>query len=619
MHSFEVIDNGIGLNNDNYSSFQEFDSEYKAEIGGKGVGRLICLKAVRRMEIESVFAENGSFRYRKFEYKKTKEGYDNYEDGISNEKASKTKVCLIEFDDRYKKHIPSTTVDLGREIITHFQLYFIQKIEPEIILVNQNNIEVNLTTLFNTEFKSDVESDNFNIGDELFQIYITKSYKAKSHKIHYCAHERTVREKGLSKYIPDLKYAVKESEEDEGYFFQVFVVGEYLNKHVNEERTGFNFPSEEDYDEDSSIDDELNFDEITLTKIRRNSINCIEKILVDFLTQKRKEKLETYKPIIQENYQHYNVVINHNKEMVEKLPIGLNKEELDLRLYEIESKWRFNVKKEGIELLEKKKDITTLEEYKALYEKFLDEFDSIGQSDLARYVVHRRSVIDLLEKLIELDDNEKFSNEDIIHSLFFPIRETSDTVTSDKQNLWLLDERLTFNSLLASDKLFKQVPELNSKSSDRMDLVIQKEEVFHNASLFAEDRKPYESFTIVEFKKPDRDDYKLGDEKKDPLRQVKRYIKEILNGKVKKNGRKIEANEYTPFYCYIVADLTDKLVEIIEDDGFSKTPDGLGYFRFYDADRYKYNAYIEVLPFEKVIIDAKQRNKVLFDKLKLPL
>src|SRR5690606_1981268 len=165
---------------------------------------------------------------------------------------------------------------------------------------------------------------------------------------------------------------------------------------------------------------------------------------------------DVYIPIIEEEYPNYHAVVNYNYDKVKKLPVGLSKHELDLKLYEIESEWRIKVKSEGLELLEKKKDITELDEYKELYNKFLTQFNHIGQSDLARYVVHRRSVLDLLDKLIELDDDDRFSKENVIHSLFFPIRETGQTITSDKQNLWLLDERLTFNSLLASDKLFKQ-------------------------------------------------------------------------------------------------------------------------------------------------------------------
>lgn len=200
---------------------------------------------------------------------------------------------------------------------------------------------------------------------------------------------------------------------------------------------------------------------------------------------------------------------------------------------------------------------------------------------------------------------------------FFPIRETKETVCTDKQNLWLLDERLTFNSLLASDKLCKQVEALNSNSSNRLDIVIQQQEVFEKATLFSENKYPFESFTIVEFKKPYRNDYQYGIEEKDPVRQVRKYIRDILDGKIKKNGRKIEASEQTPFYCYIVADITETLKYIIDEEGFTPMPDNVGYFRFYDSNSYKYKAYIEIIPFKKVIKNAKERNKALFDKLKL--
>jgi hypothetical protein len=179
----------------------------------------------------------------------------------------------------------------------------------------------------------------------------------------------------------------------------------------------------------------------------------------------------------------------------------------------------------------------------------------------------------------------------------------------------LLDERLTFNTLLASDKLFKQIDAIGSSSSDRMDLIVKKEEIFENAALFSEEKIPYESFTIVEFKKPERDDYKQGDREKDPIKQVRSYIDEIVKNKAKVRGKSLGASKSTPFYCYIVADITETLNDILEYETFDPTPDGLGYFRFYDTKTYR--AYIEVLPFKKIIKDAKQRNKILFDKLKL--
>ena len=60
IDSFEIIDNGIGLNEDNYNSFQEFDSEYKLEIGGKGIGRLVCLKAFSKLVIKSNYLDKST-------------------------------------------------------------------------------------------------------------------------------------------------------------------------------------------------------------------------------------------------------------------------------------------------------------------------------------------------------------------------------------------------------------------------------------------------------------------------------------------------------------------------------------------------------------------------------
>ena len=608
IHSFRIADNGVGFDADNIKAFSEFDTERKAKIGGKGIGRLVCLKAFEKLKVESIYTDNNYFKLRRFEYKKTKEGFDNYEDDIQTDKTNTgTVIELFKYDLEFQKFVPLNIYEIARELINHFQLYFIQKTEPIIILTNQNNLEINLTNLFNQEFERQILQQSFYINDKEFKVIISKSYKAKSHKFHYCAHNRVVKEEGVSKYIEDLRFQIN-PEVGIGYFYQIFVIGEYLDENVNEERTNFDFKTDDD-------EEELDFQEISLAKIRKETIATVEELLEEFLQTTRQQKLESYYPIIETEYPNYLGVINYNKEKVEKLPAGLTKSELDLRLYEIESQWRLEVKKEGIELLEKKKDITTLDEYKYLYEKFLTEFNEVGQSDLARYIVHRRSVIDLLDKLIELNQENKFENEEIIHSLFFPIRETKQSITHEKQNLWLLDERLTFNSLLASDKMFNQIETFESTATDRMDLIVKQDEVFENAVLYSEDKIPFESFTIIEFKKPERKDYKHGDRKKDPVKQVRSYIDEIIKNKFKLKGKSLAASKNTPFYCYIVADITETLYDILEYEAFDPTPDGLGYFKFYDTKVSR--AYIEVLPFKKVIKDAKQRNKILFDKLKL--
>ncbi|MNY15002.1 hypothetical protein D3C86_1481940 [compost metagenome] len=213
--------------------------------------------------------------------------------------------------------------------------------------------------------------------------------------------------------------------------------------------------------------------------------------------------------------------------------------------------------------------------------------------------------------MIGVNSESKFENEDLLHNIFFPIRTTSDVITPDKQNLWLIDERLTYHSFLASDKTFNSISEVSQNSTDRTDLLIYNEAFAFSDSKVA----PHNSFTIVEFKKPMRDNYQDYNEDKNPIEQTEKYIDSLLEKKVKgRNGRTIEVTDKTPFYIYIVCDITSSLEKILKNREFEKTPDGKGYFKV--KSKY-YSAYFEVLPFEKVLDDARKRNRILFEKLNI--
>jgi hypothetical protein len=519
IHSFEITDNGIGLNNDNLKAFIEADTDHKIDIGGKGVGRFVCLKAFKEMNVFSKYLDEGKKEKAiSFDFRATKEGFHNISEPKPNGQAIGTTIKLNGYKDEYQKNLEFDLHSVAREIVAHFQLYFIRNQIPNIILRNQNNIEYNLTNVFKSEFKSDVKSKDFKIGEETFKLYLTKSLNIQSHKIHFCAHNRSVIKEGLYSKLVDLgKYSIKDDDGNR-FYYQAYVVGTILDNFVDTERIGFNFPdgNEED-DEDESID-------INLAKLRRASIQCIEEILEVYLLGVRTQKVEAYRPTIMEELPQYRSTLNHRKEEVLKLPPDLPKDKLDIELYKIESNWRLEVKEQKIKLLEEKKDVTNHEEYIKRYEQFLSEFNDIGQSDLARYIVHRKTIIELLEELIGQNDLEKFENEELIHSIFFPIRTTSDEITHDKQNLWLIDERLTYHSFLASDKTFKKVDSIESDDVDRTDLLI-----YNEAFAFSDSKTaPHNSFTIVEFKKPMRDDYRDYDNEKNPIEQTERYIDNLL-------------------------------------------------------------------------------------------
>lgn len=600
IHSFAITDNGIGLNDDNLNYFIESDTDHKLTIGGKGVGRFVCLVAFKQMNVNSSFIQDGKTITRSFEFKPTREAFHNFNESENlDSKRKGTAIILSEYKNEFRKHVPLQILEISKAIIVHFQLYFIEGNAPNIIIENQNNEFVNLKDLYERSFERNVRSIEFTVLNFEFRLYLVKSYNTQSHKIHFCAHSRSVKEEGLYNRIVDLgKYPIRD--ENGNFYYQAFVVGKILDDNVDTERVGFNFPNEDDDDEN---------EEMTLAKVRNGAVNALEELLYDYLSNVREEKIRRYKPTIEDELPQYRSTFTHKIDEIKKLPPDLSTEKLDVELYKIESNWKVEVKEQGLRILEEKKDIQNLTDYKERYEKFINEFNEIGKADLARYIVHRKAVIELLEKLLAEGDDEKFSDEDVIHSIFFPIRSSSDEVPHDKQNLWLIDERLTYHSFLASDKKFEQIKNVSSESNDRTDLLI-----FNDALAFAEGKNPpFPSFTIVEFKKPQRDNYRDYDSSKNPLDQVEKYIDELLAGTVtNRQGRTVRIDPKTPFYVYIICDITSSLENILRKREFNQTPDGQGYYLF--KSKY-YSAYIEVLPFEKVLLDAKKRNRILFEKL----
>ena len=125
---------------------------------------------------------------------------------------------------------------------------------------------------------------------------------------------------------------------------------------------------------------------------------------------------------------------------------------------------------------------------------------------------------------------------------------------------------------------------------------------------------PLASITVVEFKRPMRNDIAEG-EKHNPIDQALGYLNRIRKGSVKTaSGRPIPQSENIPGFCYIVADITDSMKEACENADMKPTSDHLGYFKYHD----RYNAYIEVISFDKLLNNAKQRNRAFFDRLGFP-
>src|SRR3546814_16276545 len=95
--------------------------------------------------------------------------------------------------------------------------------------------------------------------------------------------------------------------------------------------------------------------------------------------------------------------------------------------------------------------------------------------------------------------------------------------------------------------------------------------------------------------------------------QIVRYVNQIREGKFKTpSGRDILVNNTTPFYGYVVCDLTAKVRKWLELAlQFTPMPDGLGWFRWFG----NISLYMEVISWTKLLRAAEMRTKLFFHNL----
>ncbi|MGB0212251.1 MAG: hypothetical protein ACPGE9_08665, partial [Algiphilus sp.] len=74
---FRIRDNGEGFTPVNYESFETLDSDLKAAIGGRGVGRLLWLKAFESVSVESIYRNGDTMHSRRFTFSATQAGLKN--------------------------------------------------------------------------------------------------------------------------------------------------------------------------------------------------------------------------------------------------------------------------------------------------------------------------------------------------------------------------------------------------------------------------------------------------------------------------------------------------------------------------------------------------------------
>lgn len=601
VSGFTVEDNGAGFHEESFRAFCTADTTRKAASGGRGLGRFLWLKAFDEVSVTSSFFEDGQWHQREFRFAMVDDGvlHDTLTEAPSP--TYRTLVSLARMKQPYVDAVPQTAAAVARRLLEHCFLFFVLGAAPRIVVRDaQASTEVDLGDLYQEEVLKNAASTSVNVDRntvEIRHLFVAPTFQGE-HALHFCANKRLVFSEKLATHSSHLRKPLR-SDGDSPTYYAAFVTSPYLDSVVTPDRTDF-------FDRKDLLSGS---EDDTWGRVRDAAIAEALRTLQPHISPLQEKAATRISAYVSKAAPHYRYAVARRPEAIKHLGAELTDRELDLELYKIDHALQVELKEDAHRLLESMDKAETLADVQAQFAKFLEEWNEAKIADLARYVVHRREVLEMFKRALSRRTTGGYELEAMVHGIVMPTKRTSDDVPYADQNLWLIDERLAFHRFLASDRPIASMPLVDSNSKDRPDIV-----VFENPAAFGEGGGSGvgSSLTVVEFKRPGRDDYEDGET---IVHQVWRYIDQIRKrSRFDEAGRPLVLPDSAPAFAYVLCDLTERVRAQCVREQMTEMADQRGFFNFHPA----YRVFTWVLSFDKVVDEAFQRNAAFFDRLNLP-
>jgi len=600
---FEIEDNGIGFTDVHRDSFDTLYTDRRIKEGGKGFGRFTCLKYFDGLHVRSVFWDGDDFKVRHFSMGKENDIIVNEKLEASEQKESGTIVTLTSLKKRTTFDKKLSTI--ARNIVERLLPYFITQdyVCPEVILSEMDGSDAILLNGYVSNELSAViqeirvDGNAFILKtldtEEEFLVRVFKLYSPRNQRsrISLVAHKREVSGSVIHRYVPEFEdefYEIEEQDDvkhERNYVIKAYVFGPYLDRNVSLERGGFEFQMEPD----------LVF-RIGQAEIEREAAAIAKEALGTEITSRQEKKKERVQSYVDEEAPWHKEILKTID--LSGMPCSPSNEEIETRLQKEKFAQEIKIKRDVARLLAESR----FESVKDCVQDIVSNISGTSRNDLIHYIALRRKILDIFGRSLETDETGAYSSEGVVHDIIFPRKGDTEITSFKDHNLWIVDERLNFTTYVSSD-----IP-LNGKGTERPDLI-----VYNRRVLFRGDNEASNPITIFEFKRPQRDDFVNSSSQEDPVQQIVRYVNNIQDGKYRTpEGRKILVSDNTPFYGYVVCDLTQKVESWLErEKNFKPMPDRLGWFDWLG----NINLYVEVISWDKVLKDAKMRNQIFFQTL----
>lgn len=571
VDTISIIDNGDGLNDDNYNSFCKYRSEFKKKLGGKGVGRFVFLKLYENVNFESYVADLNEKRHFKF-------SVDFDTDDIEKEPLSiaksSTEIILSKLTKQYydiekgtDRRIELNLEEIKIKVLTHLLpiLFFYKKNGHSIVIrfIDESNSE--LPEEITPEDIPDFQTKQFSIIDKegrIFNFNLNHRIEKIDGRLfaYYCANNRTVCEFSDKDFDLSLPY---------GYSGFILLESEYLSTRVNNERNDFDiFPKKTDM-----------FATISWEMINSQLKKEISDIVKEGIVESKIINIEKLQEI--QNERPY--LINY-----------LDEEDIDIA--------GFIDKKQIIEKAKKKFDhakevlLTSVGRADYSVEELHDAIE-LTQNELVAYIYDRAQVLERLKVLS--DKKEKV--ESIIHNLFMEQGTQERYFSVGKNNLWLIDDRFTTYTYAASERRIKEILNDIGEADEDIEIPTDRPDL---ALFFSQNPEITQRLKSVLIEIKPFDFKSKSDRKKFAgVQQLVDYVKAF---KTKENVEEI--------FAYLITDVDEKLAERLIGDDYKPlfSTDQPIYHRFYST----LGISIYVIGVKTLIEDALARNKVFLDIIK---
>lgn len=596
VDGFDIADDGIGFNDDHLASFQKAHTRSKVKLGGKGVGRFTFLKVFRTVSAKSVYKKNSQNFRRTFEFTIEKEVVST-DDATPVSDKTGTTVSVRGMEAKYKAGWPRDPEIIAERIIAHFLIRFASRSIPTLILESPGHAAIDVHNLFDQTVQAQIKEVSFKVREHSFSLQAYRHRVGRSrHDLHLCANGREVQTNKLRDLLPELPEKFLD-EDQTPYTLIVLVTGEYLDDHANQERTRIAFQSDEEKDIEESL--------VSRYTLNRGIAETLRPLLVDDLKSTNDEKRSQIERFVVDAPE-YRALINprYAQLLEQKVQPGLSSDKLDEALLHVKREIEDGVRKE-LRHVTAHFESETIDQYEEQFNALFDKINELSHAELAKYITHRRTILDLLSgSLKKRRADEKYPLEKVLHKMLFPMGVTSKEIFSTQQNLWVIDERLCYHTLLTSDKKLNSIEGLEDTSRKEPDICA----FFYDTPIGVREQEDSTgAIVVIEFKRPGRDDYQA-----DPAQQVIKRFVEIQESKLDDiDGRPINARGIR-FFGYLIADLTPSLKREMRMN-YHESIDGEGYFKTLTGG----NGYVEIISYDKLLRDAARRNRVLFEKLGL--